>query len=94
MLTGDDIDRLLADTMPSFQRTSSADRNLGFGHILYGITRAMRPRKVVAIGSKAGFAPLCLAKGLADNLGSRITRIDGAQWQIRQRQVCLSPHRP
>ena len=35
MLTGDYIDRLLADTMPSFQLTSSADRNLSYGLILY-----------------------------------------------------------
>jgi hypothetical protein len=63
MLTGGDIDRLLADTMPSFQRTSSADRNLGFGHILYGITRAMCPRRFSRSVQKPGLRPYVWLKG-------------------------------
>jgi predicted O-methyltransferase YrrM len=75
-LDNDLITRILQRSMPSFQLTSPADVNLGLGYIYYGLARALRPKKAVVVGSKAGFAPLCFARGLADNAGSRIARIE------------------
>ena len=60
---------LLTLTRPTFQATCEQTVNLGFGHVFYGFARAMRPRRVVVIGSKAGFAPICFALGLKDNRG-------------------------
>jgi predicted O-methyltransferase YrrM len=46
---------------------SIEDSNLGLGWIYYGLARAIRPKKVVVIGSYRGFVPLVLGKALADN---------------------------
>lgn len=43
------------------------DLNLGLGWIYYGLARAIRPKSAVVIGSYRGFAPLVLARALADN---------------------------
>ena len=51
--------------MGHFQRIE--DSNLGLGWIYYGLARAIRPKKVVVIGSYRGFVPLVLGKALADN---------------------------
>lgn len=66
---------LLSDSIPSFQATSLETLNLGFGEIFYGLARAMRPKRVVVIGSKAGFAPGCFGQGVKDNEGSGIERV-------------------
>jgi hypothetical protein len=70
------VDRILRRSMPSFQLSSARDHNLGLGYVYYGLARAMRPKKTVVVGSKAGFAPLCFARGIADNEGSRTGHID------------------
>ena len=70
------IDDVLATTVPSFQLTSRETANLGFGFIFYGLTRAIRPRHVVVVGSKAGFAPVCFALGIRDNEGFGIDVVD------------------
>jgi hypothetical protein len=46
---------------------SAADLNLGLGWIYYGLARALRPRRIVVIGSWRGFVPLVLARALTDN---------------------------
>ena len=43
------------------------DLNLGMGWLYYGMTRLIRPKNVVVIGSWRGFAPLIFGKALADN---------------------------
>jgi len=68
-------EHLLDASIPSFQATSRSTLNLGFGHLFYGMARLLRPAKVVAIGSKAGFAPLCFAKALADNEGCGVEHV-------------------
>lgn len=70
------IDKVLDQTIPSFQLTCKKTRNLGFGELFYGFTRAMRPRRVVVIGSKAGFAPIMFAKALKDNAGYGIADVE------------------
>jgi predicted O-methyltransferase YrrM len=47
------------------QRTP--DLNLGLGWVYYGLARAIRPARVVVIGSWRGFVPLVLGRALADN---------------------------
>lgn len=70
------IKKILGNTIPSFQCTCKKTENLGFGYIFYGFTRAIRPKNVVVIGSKAGFAPILFALALKDNQGYGIKGID------------------
>jgi SAM-dependent methyltransferase len=49
------------------QHTSAEQANLGFGFLYYSFVRLYQPETVVCIGSYRGFAPVCLALGLADN---------------------------
>ncbi len=56
---------------------TEADLNLGLGWLYYAQVRILRPKHVVCIGSWRGFAPMVLAKGLADNgENGRLTFID------------------
>lgn len=56
---------------------AEADLNLGLGWLYYAQVRILRPRHVVCIGSWRGFAPMVMAKGLADNGDNgRVTFID------------------
>lgn len=53
------------------------DANLGLGWVYYALARALRPQRVVVIGSWRGFVPLVFGKALADNLeGGEVTFID------------------
>jgi predicted O-methyltransferase YrrM len=53
------------------------DANLGLGWLYYALARIIRPRTIVVIGSWRGFAPLVLARGLADNAeGGEVLFID------------------
>lgn len=74
-LTPDMIERLLAETLPSYQATSKRDKNLGFGFLFYSFARVLRPRRVVVIGSKAGFSVIAFALALRDNDGAGIERV-------------------
>jgi predicted O-methyltransferase YrrM len=69
------IGRLLVHTYPSYQATSPADMNLGFGFLFYGFARLLRPERVLVIGSKAGFSVVLFALGLMDNIGAGITQV-------------------
>jgi predicted O-methyltransferase YrrM len=44
-----------------------ARMDLGLGFIYYGLTRALKPRTVVVIGSYRGFSVVCFALGHRDN---------------------------
>ncbi len=56
---------------------SAADLNLGLGWVYYGLARALRPRRVLVIGSWRGFVPLVFARALDDNGGdSEVLFID------------------
>lgn len=70
------IDAVLGNTVPSFQLTCRDTRNLGLGGLFYSFARALRPKHAVAIGSKAGFAPIMFARALKDNQGYGIGTID------------------
>jgi predicted O-methyltransferase YrrM len=43
------------------------DLNLGMGWLYYGLTRLIRPKQIVVIGSWRGFTPLTFGKAMADN---------------------------
>lgn len=74
-LNNDTIEKLFSETMPSFQAISQRDSNIGFGFLYYGFTRALRPKNICVIGSKAGFSAISFALGLKDNAGSRIKNV-------------------
>jgi predicted O-methyltransferase YrrM len=84
--------QLLAD--PEMVRMGHAQRaddaNLGLGWVYYGLARALRPRRVVVIGSWRGFVPLVFGKALADNLeGGEVVFVDPSLvddfWKAPQR---------
>lgn len=50
--------------------------NLGFGFLYYGLVRALRPERVLVIGSGFGFSVVCLALGLKDNGLGRLDFVD------------------
>lgn len=53
------------------------DLNLGLGWLYYALGRVLRPSSAVVIGSYRGFAPLVLARALADNCeGGQVQFID------------------
>ena len=80
------IEKMLKNTVPSFQATSEENMSLGFGFIFYSFMRAMRPEKVVAIGSKAGFSIVSLALGLKDNEDKIIDDIECYNTKLRSAQ--------
>lgn len=50
--------------------------NLGFGHLYYGLVRALRPAHIVVIGSGYGFSVVCLALAMKDNGFGRLSFVD------------------
>jgi predicted O-methyltransferase YrrM len=82
-ITPEIIDRLLSETLPSYQATSLADQNLGFGFLFYSFVRVLRPKTVVVIGSKAGFSVIAFALGLKDNNGTGIERVNCYDTEVR-----------
>ncbi|MHA7773851.1 class I SAM-dependent methyltransferase [Roseibium sp. M-1] len=74
-LTPETIEKLLSETLPSFQAISPSDNNMGFGFIYYGMVRVLRPKNICVIGSKAGFSVITLALGLKDNAGTHIKEV-------------------
>ena len=63
------IGKILTDTLPSYQITDPPTANLGFGFLFYGLVRVLRPKTMVIIGSKKGFAPVVFGIGAKDNEG-------------------------
>lgn len=55
------------DAGASADREHEAAGGLGYGWIHYGMVRHMRPARVLAIGSRQGFIPACLALAVRDN---------------------------
>jgi predicted O-methyltransferase YrrM len=73
------IAQLLAD--PQMLRMGhgqrARDQNLGLGWLYYALVRIIRPATALVIGSYRGFAPLVMARALADNGdGGRLHFID------------------
>ena len=79
--------RLLGESIPSYQASSPADLNLGFGHLFYGFARVLRPRRTLVIGSKAGFSVLCFALGIRDNVGIGITEVGCYDTEVERQTV-------
>lgn len=62
------------------------ERCLGLGWFYYGLTRSLRPSRVVVIGSWRGFVPMLLARALQDaDQGAELIFIDPSladeQWR-------------
>lgn len=70
------IKKIIEETLPSFQNVESESLNLGFGYIFYSLVRTLRPKNVVVIGSKAGFAPIMFGLGVKDNYGYGVGKIE------------------
>jgi hypothetical protein len=61
----------------------SANLNLGFGFVYYGLVRALRPKHILVIGSGYGFSVVCLALGLKDNEAGTLTFVDPSYSLLR-----------
>jgi Methyltransferase domain len=68
------VRKVVAEAEPLSQNTSEDD--LGFGWIYYGLVRNLGPRFVVAIGSRRGFMPMCVARALQDARRGHLFFID------------------
>lgn len=75
-------DDLLKDILqfakPFGHNEKTKSLNLGFGFIYYGVTRGIRPKHTLVIGSGYGFSVVCLALGLKDNGSGLLTFVDPA----------------
>ena len=83
-LNSETIEKMLSETLPSFQAISPRDENLGFGFIYYGLTRAIRPTNICVIGSKAGFSVISFALGIRDNAGSGVQKVTCWDTELRE----------
>lgn len=70
------LETILKVAKPYGHHEDPASLNLGFGFVYYGLVRALRARHVLVIGSGYGFSVACLALGLKDNRGGRLTFVD------------------
>jgi len=70
----DFIRKVISETEPCSQNTGESD--LGFGWLYYGFVRNLKPEFVVAIGSRRGFMPFCVARALQDNGHGRLLFVD------------------
>lgn len=52
------------------------DGSLGFGLVQYALVRLHRPQRALAIGSRKGFIPACLALALRENGAGRLDFVD------------------
>lgn len=86
-ITRQTIRLLLRNTKPSYQATSVTDENLGFGFLFYALTRIMRPRSIIVIGSKAGFSVIAFALGLKDNAGTGISRVECYDTKLKKKRA-------
>jgi predicted O-methyltransferase YrrM len=75
-LSPDMIRSILKDARPFGHHEDAPNLNLGFGFIYYGVTRAIRPRHVLVIGSGYGFSVICLALALKDNNCGKLSFVD------------------
>src|SRR5258708_1466722 len=68
------IRRVISETEPCSQNTGEND--LGFGWLYYGFVRNLKPEFAVAIGSRRGFMPFCVARALQDNGRGQLLFVD------------------
>src|SRR3989344_7950303 len=57
-------------------RADIAKADLGYGWIHYGLIRAIRPRRILCVGSRHGFVPAVLAQACKDNSKGQIDFVD------------------
>lgn len=75
-LSPDLIRAILSDAKPLGHHEAEETLNLGFGFLYYALSRALRPKHVVVIGSGFGFSVVCLALGLKDNGKGLLSFVD------------------
>lgn len=57
-------------------RADIAKADLGYGWVHYGLIRAIKPRRVLCIGSRHGFIPAVLAQACKDNGKGQVDFVD------------------
>lgn len=75
-LTPELVQDVLRRARPLGHYEDTAQLNLGFGFLYYGLARLLRPAHVVVIGSGFGFSVVCFALGLRDNGGGQLSFVD------------------
>lgn len=58
------------------QNLDMDNHNLGFGQFLFSLTRNIRPKNILCIGSMYGFIPFMLASGCRDNKKGKVYFVD------------------
>ncbi len=75
-LNTDLLKEILERAKPMGHNEKPENLNLGFGFLYYGLTRALRPKHLLVIGSGFGFSVVCFALGMKDNGGGMCTFVD------------------
>lgn len=70
------VERIFTHAQPMGQATNRDKGNLGYGHLYYGLVRALRPKHILVIGSGYGFSVVALGIGLRDNGQGQLTFVD------------------
>lgn len=78
------LTKLLIDTIPAAQGQSENDLNIGFGFLYYSLSRILRPKTIVVLGSLKGFSPLCFSLGLKDNQSGKLYFVDAGYSDKKQ----------
>jgi len=81
MMSEPEASRLVA-CAPGIQQEASGD-NLGYGNLYYAVTRWLRPRRVLVIGSGNGFTPFVIAKALEHNRLGELVFVDPSMSALR-----------
>src|SRR5947207_1996346 len=55
---------------------NGGENHIGFGLLHYALIRNLRPDNALAVGSRYGFVPACIALGLKANGKGRLTFVD------------------
>jgi hypothetical protein len=75
-LSPDLIRSILSHAKPLGHHEAPENLNLGFGYLYYALTRMLRPKHVLVIGSSFGFSVVCFALGLRDNAKGQLSFVD------------------
>ncbi len=61
---------------PAWHNLDGENRDLGYGMVHYSLIRVFKPKLLLAVGSRYGFIPACMALACRDNQSGKIDFVD------------------
>jgi len=83
-LSAEMLQQVLEHAGPLGHHEDTANLNIGFGFLYYGLVRTLRPQHVVVIGSGFGFSVACLSLALRDNGSGSLSFVDPSYSLLKQ----------